>query len=214
MTTPRITVCVPIYGRPQRTIRLINCLRNQTIKNFQVYLIGDHCPQWQSMLDDESNFIQNIIKEEEEKGNDWIAINLTENHGGYGFHIRNLMKDLADGQYLCFIDNDDVVKMNHLELYLSEIENTDLDFVYYNVWNNTLGILRDAQLSAGLVGHAELCIRTDFFKNVPEQGGDYGHDWGMIEHMKGMTTKHKKASSQEWTYKVMGTPAKRETDID
>lgn len=214
MTTPRISVCVPIFGRPQRTCRVIDALRRQTINNFQVYLIGDGCPQWQSMLDDETGFIQEIIEEEKVKGNEWIAINLTENHGGYGFHIRNLMKELADGEFVCFIDNDDWIKPNHLEFYLSEIENTDLDFVYYNVWNNALGVLRNAQLSMGLIGHAELCIRTEFYKTLPDQGNQYGHDWSMIENMKEMTFKHKKASSHDWTYRVMSTPAKRETDID
>ena len=142
MTQPRITICVPIWGRPQRTARIIDCLRRQTINNYQVYLIGDGCPLWQGDLDE--GWVQEIIKEEEQKGNEWIAFNLEKNFGGYGHYIRNLMKELADGKYLCFIDNDDVVKINHLELYLSEIENTDLDWVFYNTWNNALGTLRDA----------------------------------------------------------------------
>ena len=214
MNAPLITVCVPIFGRPQRTCRLIDNLRRQTISNFQVYLIGDGCPQWQAMLDDESGFIQDIIKEEKQKGNEWIAINLSQNHGGYGYYIRNLMKELADGKYLCFIDNDDLVLPNHLELYLSEIQNTDLDFVYYNTWNNSINLLRNTQPTAGLIGHSELCIKTEFYQSMPEQGNFYGHDWVMIDWMIQNSSKHKKASSQEWTYKVMGTPAKREEGID
>jgi glycosyltransferase involved in cell wall biosynthesis len=212
MTQPRITICVPIWGRPQRTARIIDCLRRQTINNYQVYLIGDGCPLWQGDLNE--GWVQEIIKEEEQKGNEWIAFNLDKNYGGYGYYIRNLMKELADGKYLCFIDNDDVVKINHLELYLSEIENTDLDWVFYNTWNNALGTLRDAQATQGLIGHSELCIKTEFFKNVPNQGSHYGHDFDMIDWMIKNTSKYKKAESHEWTYKVMGTPAKRETDID
>ena len=214
MNAPLITVCVPIFGRPQRTCRLIDNLRRQTISNFQVYLIGDGCPQWQSMLDDESGFIQDIIKEEKQKGNEWIAINLTENHGGFGYHIRNLMKELAEGEYLCFIDNDDCVKNEHVEYYYNGINGSGMDFVYYNTWNNALNMLRDTQATQGLIGHSELCIRTEFYKTIPEQGGQYGHDWEMIQWMLSATTQHKKADSHEWTYKVMGTPAKRETDID
>ena len=125
-----------------------------------------------------------------------------------------MMKELADAPYLCFIDNDDWVKPNHLEHYLSEIENTDFDFVYYNTWSNALGILRDTQASQGLIGHSELCIRTEFFMTVPDQETEYGHDWHMIDWMIKSTNKHKKAMNPEWSYKVMGTPAKRETDID
>jgi hypothetical protein len=36
----------------------------------------------------------------------------------------------------------------------------------------------------------------------------------MIQWMLANTTKHKKGNSYDWTYKVMGTPAKREIDID
>jgi hypothetical protein len=210
--TPRITVCVPIYGRPQRTLRLIDCLRKQTINNFQAYLIGDGCHVWQGILDQE--IMLEINEEEKAKGNEWIAMNLAVNYGGYGYAIRNLMKDMADGEYLCFIDNDDIILPNHLEHYLSEIENTDLDFVYYNTWNNALNILRDTQPTAGLIGHSELCIRTGFYQEIPEQSAEYGHDWEMIQWMLKSTMKHKKASNPAWTYKVMGTPAKRETDID
>lgn len=208
----RITVCVPIFGRPQRTSRIIECLQRQTINNIQVYLIGDGCPQWQTDLDD--GWVQLMCKKQEALGNEFIAINLDKNYGGYGYYIRNMMKELADAPYLCFIDNDDWVKPNHLEHYLSEIENTDLDFVYYNTWNNALGILRDTQASQGLIGHSELCIRTEFFMTVPDQGTEYGHDWHMIDWMIKNTNKHKKAINPEWSYKVMGTPAKRETDID
>jgi glycosyltransferase involved in cell wall biosynthesis len=212
MNTPRITVCVPIFGRPQRTARLIDCLRKQTINNFQVYLIGDGCHVWQADLDE--GWVQEIIKEEEDKGNEWIAFNLDKNYGGYGYYIRNLMKELADAPYICFIDNDDVVKINHLEHYLSEIENSNHDFVYYNTWNNALGILRDTQATAGLIGHSELCISMEFYRGVPDQGDFYGHDWEMIKWMIEHSHSHKKANSHEWTYKVMGTPVKRETDID
>lgn len=212
MSKPKISVCVPIYGRPQRTLRIIDQLRQQTLTNYQAYFIGDSCPQWQEILD--NGIMQDIIREEEQKGNEWIAINLDEHYGGFGYHIRNMMKELSDADFICFIDNDDCVLPNHLEHYLSEIENTDLEFVYYNTWNNALNLLRDSQASMGLIGHSELCIRTSFFQIVPNQSGNYGHDWEMISWMINHTSKHKKANSKEWTYKVMGTPAKREEGID
>lgn len=212
MTTPRITVCVPIYGRPQRTARLIECLKNQTINNYELWLIGDGCPQWEIAM--QTQEMQDDVKKQRQLGNFWHTVNLPHNYGGFGHHIRNCMKFLASAPYLCFIDNDDVVKNNHLEHYLSKIENTFLDFVYYNTWNNALGILRDTQPTAGLIGHSELCIRTEFFRQVPLQTQQYGHDWQMIEWMLLNSSHHMKGVTNEWTYKVMGTPAKRETDID
>jgi glycosyltransferase involved in cell wall biosynthesis len=211
MTTPRITVCVPIFGRPARTYRLIECLAKQNIDNIEVFLIGDGCPIWENEI---KGWAKRLCEKQAKKGNRYVAMNLEKNYGGFGYHIRNMMKDLATAPYLCFIDNDDWVKPNHLQFYLSEIENTDLDFVYYNTYNHAIGLLRDARASMGLIGHSELCIRTEFFKTLPNQGPEYGHDWNMIEGMLLTTDKYKKAESRDWTYRVMSTPAKRETNID
>lgn len=212
-TQPRITVCVPIYGRPLRTRRLIDCLRKQTISNVQVFLIGDACPLWQTELD--SGFIDAIVADEAAKGNEWIAMNLEKNFGGFGFHARNLMKTLATGTFLCFVDNDDVLSPRHLEFYLSEIEGTDLNFVYYNVWDETRRGIRDAQLQACRIGHAELCIRTAFFRDSPDEPTHYGHDWVMVDGMLKRTSKFKKSSSPMFcTYSVMSTDTCREIGID
>ena len=212
MITPRITAVVPIYGRPQRTQRLIEQLCNQTINDFEVFLIGDHCAYFQDLLD--NGKMMNLIEQERQKGNYFHAWNLYSNRGGFGYYVRNLMKILANGKYLCFIDNDDCIKNYHFQHYLSEIENTDFDFVYYNVFNSALGLIRDSQLSQGLIGHAELCIKTDFFKELPPQTGSYGHDFEMIKEMMAMTSLYKKATNPDWTYNVMSTPFKREENID
>jgi len=208
----RLTVCVPCFGRPQRTERIIECLRNQTVNDFEVFLIGDHCPDFQQRLD--SGYFAEIIQEQSLKGNSWHAWNLFKNFGGFGYQIRNMMKHLANGKYICFVDNDDWVKEYHVQHYLSEIENTDYDFVYYNTWNHGLGILRDTQASMGLIGHSELCVRTEFYKAMNPQGDFYGHDWAFISEMCAASSKHKKSDNPDWTYKVMGTPAHREKHID
>ncbi len=213
MIKPRITAVVPCFGRPQRTMRIIAALQDQTINDFEVFLVGDHCEHFQTLLD--SGFMMRLIEDERQKGNYFHAWNLYQNKGGFGYYIRNLMKMLANGKYLCFIDNDDWIKQYHFQHYLSEIENTDLDFVYYNTWNDALGLIRDTKPTMGLIGHSELCIRTEFFKSLPfNQSDRYGHDWEMIEYMLSITDKHKKSSNPDWTYKIMSTPMKRETLID
>lgn len=212
MVSRRLTVCVPCYGRPERTKRVIECLRNQTVNDFEVFLIGDHCANFQELLN--TGYLSEVLQQEWLKGNAWHAWNLHSNQGGFGAAIRNMMKHLANGQYICFVDNDDWVKEYHVQHYLSEIENTDLDFIYYNTWNDALGIVRDTQASMGLIGHSELCIKTEFYKTLENQGDFYGHDWHMIENMMYMSSKHIKSSNPDWTYKIMSTPAKREQNID
>lgn len=211
MTNRRITVCVPCFGRPQRTKRIAECLANQNIDNYEMFFIGDHCNAFESLISD--GFWDRLGEFTRSRNVDLFAYNLANHFGGYGYAIRNKMKRLASGEYLCFVDNDDYVSANHLQHYLSEIENTDYDFVYYNTFDNSRGIIRNVEPAMGLIGHAELCIRTDFFATLPDQSAHYGHDWEMIQDMlnKG---KHKKAESPNYTYKIMGTPYNREQYID
>ena len=72
----RLTLSVPCYLRPQRTIRAINCIANQTANNWEALVIGDGCPVMQDFLD--SNYFNDIISDCEKKGNDlYISNNIT-----------------------------------------------------------------------------------------------------------------------------------------
>ena len=42
-----LTICVPCFGRPERTIRLVNQIATQSIGNWEAYIIGDCCDQFQ-----------------------------------------------------------------------------------------------------------------------------------------------------------------------
>lgn len=209
--THRITAIVPCFGRPERTKRIAECLTNQTINNYEVFFIGDNCPDFQSLLD--VGFWSGLTQEAEKKGNKIVAINFANHFGGYGYHARSLAPFICSSPYLCYVDNDDVVLPNHLENYLSGIEGTDLDWVYYNTFNEAIGLVRDSKASPGLIGHAELCIRTGFAATLEQEKPEYGHDWAMIQEMMSKTDKYKKIENPH-TYIIKGTPAKREQGID
>ena len=141
-----------------------------------------------------------------------IVTNNKINKGGHGFEITNENIMLALGEYFIFFANDDVILPNHFENYLSAIENTDYDFVYFNsliVPNNQI---RNAQLQYGHIGHSELIVKTEFLRQMPKHNAEYGHDWILIEEMakRGKSVKSLCAP----TYHVMSLSDKRELGID
>ena len=207
----RLSVSMPCYGRPQRTIRAINCIANQTINGWEALIIGDGCPVMQDFID--SDYFKDLIEMCSYNGNDLIIDNNPVNQGGHGFAITNNNIKIAQGKYFTFFANDDIILPNHFENYLSQIENTDLDFVYFNSEVKPTNSTRISRLEYGMIGHSELIIRTEFLRQMPTHNEHYGHDWALIQSMM-LNGKHKKAENCPATYYVMSLSDNREQGID
>lgn len=206
----RLTLSMPCFARRKGTIRAVECIANQTINNWEALVIGDGCPIMQDFID--SNYFADIQKDCQAKGNDLYIANNPAPKGGHGYAITNNNIKIAQGKYFVFFANDDVILPNHFESYLSEIEGTDLDFVYFNslvVPNNQI---RNAQLQYGHIGHSELIVRTEFLRQMPKHNEHYGHDWTLIEQMA-IAGKHLKSENSS-TYHVMSLSDNREQGID
>ena len=207
----RLSLSMPCYGRPQRTIRAINCIANQTINGWEAFVIGDGCPVMQDFID--SEYFKDIIQMCSYNGNDLIISNNPVNQGGHGFAITNRNIEEAEGKYFVFFANDDIILPNHFENYLSQIEGTDLDFVYFNSEVKPTNSLRVSRLEYGMIGHSELIVRTEFLRQMPMHDAEYCHDWRLIESMM-LNGKHKKAENCPATYYVMSLSDNREKGID
>lgn len=207
----RLTLSMASFGRPQRTIRAINSIANQTINNWEALVIGDGCPVMRDYI--ESEYFAGLIDQCSYNGNSLIIQNNQINQGGNGFAIINNNIKLAVGKYFVFFANDDIILPNHFENYLSQIEGTDLDFVYFNSEVKPTNSLRVSQLQYGMIGHSELIVRTDFLRQMPMHDAEYSHDWRLIEEMV-KNGKHKKAENCPPTYYVMSLSDNREKGID
>lgn len=207
----RLTVSMPCFGRPQRTIRAIECIANQTANNWEAFVVGDGCPIMKDYLS--SGYFWDIQVECGKRGNDLMIINNSVNQGGHGFAITNHNIQVAQGKYFTFFANDDIILPNHFENYLSQIEGTDLDFVYFNSIVAPINSLRSSSLHYGTIGHSELIVRTEFLKQMPIHNEHYGHDWELIKAMSEIG-KHKKAENCPPTYYVMSLSDNKEQGID
>lgn len=196
----RLSVAIPCFGRPQRTRRLISCLDKQTINGLEMFIIGDGCPHFQEILDSEE--YKSWIKDMDSRGNRVISFNLDKNYGGFGYKARNYAKDNATGKYMTYVDNDDVIENDHFEFYLSEIEGTDLDLVYYNSFIRPYGSVRDSHPLPGFIGHSEVIILTETLRKAPPHTSDYNADWILLEYLFNSGIKMKKSESTKTTYFV------------
>ena len=208
----KITISLPCWGRPLRTIRAIECICQQNINGWEALVVGDGCPVMQQHINE--GVFDSHIKQAEANGNILSISNNKENKGGCGYSIINANIQAASGEYFVFFGNDDIILPNHFENYLSGIQHTDLDFSYFDSYVEPYLSPRISDLKNGSIGHSELIIRTSFLRQMPPHNAEYGHDWVLIRDMLAAGARHAKAQSKDQTYIVKGVPNKRTDIID
>ena len=208
----KLTLCVPCYARPQRTLRALECVVNQDMNGWEAYFIGDNCPDYKKLL--QEGAFDEFLEKAKSGGNNIYFENLPEHSGGWGYNIRNRIFKLANSEYTLFLDNDDMIKSNHFSTYYNAINDTDkCDFVYLDTWIEPIQRKRIAELKFGSIGHHEIIIRTEFLKRMPPQEAHYGHDWTLIDNMIKSGAKNKKVEIEP-TYIVKGLGELRNDTID
>lgn len=208
----KLTCICPCWDRPQRNLRAMKSVAEQDFTGAETLFIGDACPLFQKQMDD--GLFNVYIDQAAAKGNVIKVMNLPEHHGGWG-HIGRLEGiKMAQGKYICFLDNDDVLLPNHFINYFTFMEsNPDIDAGYFNAYTVPWNKQRDAVLSRGGIGNAELIIKADVLKQEYEPDKEYEHDWRLVERMIKKGYKFKKSNSQS-TYRIMSIPNYRETNIN
>lgn len=99
----KISVIIPIFNGGKYIKNCIQCLQNQTLSEFEIILVND------GSTDDTANICDNLATEDSR-----IKVIHQENSGVS--IARNNAIQKASGEFLYFIDCDDYVDNNHLEL--------------------------------------------------------------------------------------------------
>lgn len=116
----KVSVIIPVYNVEKYIDRCLSSLVNQTFKDYEVIVINDGSPDNSQKIIDEyvqkyPNLIRSIIKE----------------NGGQG-SARNLGIEIAKGKYVMFVDSDDYIETNMIELLYSQIKTKNYDIVVCN----------------------------------------------------------------------------------
>lgn len=160
----RVAISMPVFKRPKRTERAINCIFNQTMQDFEAFVIGDGCPVFEPVNDPR-----------------FISFNTPINYGGCGYWQTNFAIQHATAPYFTFFANDDCISLAHLNTYLDAIEGSKYDFIYFDYL--CYGKLVKTKIKYGHIGHSALVIRTKFLQQMPPHSPRYGHDFDLIKNM-------------------------------
>lgn len=113
----KVSIIIPVYNAEKYIDRCLKSIANQTLGKFEVIIVND------CSTDNSKNLINNFIKEDSR----FRLINHTENMGAMCARETGYTNAIAD--YLLFVDSDDYLPLNAIELLYNKIVNEDADIV-------------------------------------------------------------------------------------
>ena len=118
---PKVSVIIPVYGTEGYVGETIECLLGQTLQDIEVICVEDCSP-------DGSGAVIDAYASRDPRV---VAVHLPENHGqGYA---RNVGLDIARGEYVYFLDSDDVCEPQTLSVCTRLADEDQLDGVFFDM---------------------------------------------------------------------------------
>lgn len=112
----RISVIIPVYNAEKHIMKCVDSILPQLHENDELLLIND------GSTDDTLS----VLKELE---SNHMAIRVIDKENEGTAKTRNLGIQEAEGEYICFVDNDDFLDRDYIETYYNNIEGTQYDLV-------------------------------------------------------------------------------------
>ncbi len=138
-----ISVIIPIYNREKYIEECLQSVFNQTYQNFEIIIVDD------GSTDDSYKICEGIAQTDNR-----IKL-FAANHGGVSA-ARNIALDNAKGEFIFFLDSDDVIYPALLETLVCGIKNnkadisaTDVITVHNDYWHKVQKKLSTASLDIG-----------------------------------------------------------------
>ncbi len=113
---PLISIVIPYFNRPEKLIRCVNSVKNQTYKNYEIIIVDDCSETIFPDLNCEYTYIRNDFNK------------------GPGAS-RNAGMDVAKGEFIVFLDSDDYWDSKYLEIMVTTFKQSgsqNVAFAYCN----------------------------------------------------------------------------------
>lgn len=157
---PLISIIIPVFNTELWLSECLDTVLNQTFTNFEILLIDDGSV-------DNSGFICDKYASLDER----VSVFHIQNVGVS--RARNFGLEHSSGQYICFVDSDDTIHPNLLEVLVNEQYRTKVDWIIsgyitkYEKTNTERAYQLDSKVNYGSVGNlfVESDMKGIFFTN-------------------------------------------------
>lgn len=117
------SIIVPVYNVEKEIRKCLDSIKNQTYGDFEVLCVDD-CSKDSSM---------DIVREYAQKDNRFKI--LTHEHNRGVSAARNTGLDNASGEYTMFVDSDDWLETNALEIIKDNFDKSKSEVIVFNIYN-------------------------------------------------------------------------------
>lgn len=117
---PKVSILIPVYKAEKYISTCIKSVLGQTYQNLEIIIVDDGSP------DNSMAIVERLIKQADNRFD--IIIQHNEKNEGVAF-TRNKLIELAKGDFVQFIDSDDFIAENAIDLLVKIIEETNSDIV-------------------------------------------------------------------------------------
>lgn len=191
--------CLLLYkgcakDREKKLVRAVESFIDQTYLNKELIIIADGCNKTEILYEEYFEHFPEIKYKYIDKQPDFSGM------------VRQEGIDMANGEIICYLDSDDYIGKNHLEMIAMQFKTSIYDWVYYNDYykvNKKNVIKKQVKLEKGSIGTSSIAHKN--FKNTPFENklnwigcNEYNHDWLFVSKLIVNCPKRCKISGTEY----------------
>jgi len=162
--------------RESKFIRAVNSFLENTLTQKELIIVGDNCEKTEELLKMYFAYELSIgiIKFYQFKKKQKL----------FSGSLRSKGIDLASGEYISYLDTDDILGHNHLSTIYNQVKSNDLDWAYFNDFINTDGglITKKVELKKDSIGTSSIIHKNTKKLNWDKCDG-YGHDYLFVQKL-------------------------------
>ena len=190
---PNISVIVPIYNVESYLRRCVDSLLRQSYEDFELILVDDGSPDNCGAICDEYAAVDSRVRV------------VHKPNGGLS-DARNAGLEIAQGEYIAFVDSDDWVAKDYLERLMTALIETGADICECDVFRTSGEEMRSEQ------GTPDAYKTAEALEQLIHDGVFHQHVWNKLYRREVIADilfpKGKTNEDEFWTYRVFGNAKK------
>jgi glycosyltransferase involved in cell wall biosynthesis len=162
--------------RENKFVRAVHSFLENSLEEKELIIIGDNCLTTERLL-----FVH--FSEQIESGK--IKFHqFRKKQKLFSGSLRSKGIELASGEYISYLDTDDILGHNHLSTIYNQVKSNDLDWAYFNDFINTDGglITKKVELKKDSIGTSSIIHKNTKKLNWDKCDG-YGHDYLFVQKL-------------------------------
>ena len=172
-------------NRETKLIRAVKSVLNQTFTDFELVIVADGCPKTIEII--KKNFTDKRI-----------SLYSIKKRPLWSGRVRNTGIEKATGEWICYLDIDDMFGPDHLKIIADQI--TTHDWYWFNdrSWNKRQLQFNEhhCQLVRGKCGTSNLCHKPDLVGW--DERNNYYQDWQFISNLLIVSKNYEKIETPQY----------------